>query len=936
MIPSGVNNIYISLDIETTGLDNKTDEIIEIGAVRFNETGIINKYESLVNPYKKLPEFITDLTGIKQYEVDNASAFSMVSQDLESFIGNDIIIGQNIEFDLGFLSNKGLTLLNQYYDTRDIAHIILPRAKDYSLGSLARELNITHDNPHRALADAEITSYVFLQLKSLVAKLDETLLNQIRNIYSKSDSHLKTFFATVNSTTSDAPANRDSKIEQKKEQPYTYSHNEKTAANTNNIHTSTGDDRITLFFDQKGPLSSVIENYTQRPQQNQLSCKVYNAINNNGTLLVEGGTGIGKSMAYLLPAILFSLEQDSRVVISTNTINLQEQLINKDLPTIKKALTSFVDTDYKLNFSLLKGKDNYLCLEKWEGLLREDSFSKDEARLAAKLAIWINDTNSGDRTEINLSARDRIIWSKISSAYSNDCPSHHQTRSSKCFLAIARQKAEDSHIVVVNHALLMRDAIDGGGIIPSYNDLVIDEAHNLEEETTNQYGSKISSREIVDLVNEINAANGIVSKTVVALEKLDPGSRKDILSKVVGKIKLNLKGLDDTNKILWNTLFDFVMNQDLSKARRQKILRINHSTRTQPDWSTIEVSWEQNNTALLELKESFLDLHLALDNAPKKNATDSLLLTTEISDVTTKLDEFKKALHDFVIDPHSENIYWVTTESNNEDVLLHTAPIHVGKILKEKLFSKKDSVIITSATLSTNGNFEYTKDRLGLIDAEEISVESPFNYQKAVLLCLPTDMPNPDHHEYQNRLQDIIVEICNSANGRTMVLFTSHAALQTTRSGIKNLLEPNGFKVLAQGLDGNPYNLRSMFMENSSSVLLGTSSFWQGVDLPGDSLKALIVARLPFSVPTDPIFSARAELLDDPFNQYTIPQTILRFRQGFGRLIRTEQDQGVVAILDHRILSKSYGPMFINSLPTCTTVKSSILEMYAAISKWIK
>ena len=237
----------------------------------------------------------------------------------------------------------------------------------------------------------------------------------------------------------------------------------------------------------------------------------------------------------------------------------------------------------------------------------------------------------------------------------------------------------------------MRDAIDGGGIIPSYNDLVIDEAHNLEEETTNQYGSKISSREIVDLVNEINAANGIVSKTVVALEKLDPGSRKDILSKVVGKIKLNLKGLDDTNKILWNTLFDFVMNQDLSKDRRQKILRINHSTRTQPDWSTIEVSWEQNNTALLELKESFLDLHLALDNAPKKNAPDSLLLTTEISDVTTKLDEFKKALHDFVIDPHSENIYWVTTESNNEDVLLHTAPIHVGKILKEKLFSKKDS-----------------------------------------------------------------------------------------------------------------------------------------------------------------------------------------------------------------------------------------------------
>ena len=876
------------------------------------------------------------MTGIKQYEVDNASAFSIVSPDIESFIGSDIIIGQNIEFDLGFLSNKGLTLLNQYYDTRDIAHIILPCAKDYSLGSLARELNITHNNPHRALSDAEITSSVFLQLKSMVTTLDKTLLNQIRNIYSKSDSHLKYFFTEVNSSTSHVLSNSNPRIKYKTKESYIYDHNEQEVTNENHVPKSIEGEIITLFFDQKGPLSSVIENYTQRPQQNQLACKVYKAINNSDTLLLEGGTGIGKSIAYLLPAILFSLEKNSRVVISTNTINLQEQLINKDLPTIKKALTGFVDADHNLNFSLLKGKDNYLCLEKWENLLKEDSFSKDEARVASKLATWINDTNSGDRNEINLSSRDRILWSKISSAYSDDCPSHHQTRSNKCFLAIARQKAEDSHIVVVNHALLMRDAIDGGGIIPNYNDLIIDEAHNLEEEATNQYGSKVSSRELDEWLNETNDTKGIVAKTILALGKFDAGSRKDILTKVIEKIKWGLRSFEDANKTLWNTLFDFVMNQDLSKDRRQTILKINLATRTQPDWSKIEVSWEQNNTALLDLRQSLLDLSLALENAPKKNASDSLMLTTGISDLIIKLEEFTKALHDFVIDPHTENIYWVTTESNNEDVNLHTAPLHVGEILKEKLFSKKDSVVITSATLSTDGNFEYTKDRLGLIDAEEMSVESPFDYEKAVLLCLPTDMPNPDHHEYQNRLQEIIVEICNYARGRTMVLFTSHAALQTTRSGIKNLLEPNGFKVLAQGLDGTPYNLRSMFMENSNSVLLGTSSFWQGVDLPGDALKALVVARLPFSVPTDPIFSARAELLDDPFNQYTIPQTILRFRQGFGRLIRTEQDKGVVAILDHRILSKSYGTMFINSLPKCTTVKGPIVEMYDAISEWIK
>ena len=860
----------------------------------------------------------------------------MVSKDLETFIGNDIIVGQNIEFDLGFLLNKGLTLLNPYYDTRDIAYIVLPYLKDYSLNSLTRELNIIHDNPHRALSDAEITSSVFLQLNHLASKLGNDLLNQIRNIYSKTDSHLRHFFIALNLENSKTDVKEYSKIDRKIKEKCAYDPPKEKSSTENHIPIGSENEIVTLFFDQKGPLSSVIPNYAHRPQQTLLANKVYKAMDDNATLLIEGGTGVGKSMAYLLPATLFCLERNSRIVISTNTINLQEQLINKDLPTLKKALNNFSNTSHNLSFSLLKGKDNYLCLQKWNTLLKEEYLSKDEARLASKIANWINDTKTGDRNEINLSFNDRSLWSKISSAHSDDCPSHDQSKGSKCFLTIARQKAENAHIVIVNHALLMRDVIDRGGLIPDYSDLVIDEAHNLEDEATSQFGSTVSSKDLDEWLKTIDEHNGLLSKMVVNMERFESGSRKDILNNGIDRTRINLTNVKDTNKILWNTLFDFVMNQDLSKDQRQSTLKIKRNTRTQPDWSKIETSWEQIDVALSDLKGSIETVSLALEDVPKNHSFESSFLITQISEFLTKLGEFKKALYDFVINSQIENIYWITTESNYDNVNLHTAPMHVGEILKEKLFSKKNSVIITSATLSTDGNFEYTKNRLGLVDPEEMSVESPFDYENAVLLCLPTDMPNPDQHEYQNKLQEIIIDICKTAGGRTMVLFTSHAALQATRAGIKKILEPNGFKVLAQGLDGTPSNLRSLFMENSNSILLGTSSFWQGVDLPGESLKALVMARLPFTVPTDPIFSARSELLDDPFNQYTIPQTILRFRQGFGRLIRTEQDKGIVAVLDHRILSKSYGYMFINSLPKCTTIQSPITEMQAAISKWIK
>jgi DNA polymerase-3 subunit epsilon/ATP-dependent DNA helicase DinG len=277
----------------------------------------------------------------------------------------------------------------------------------------------------------------------------------------------------------------------------------------------------------------------------------------------------------------------------------------------------------------------------------------------------------------------------------------------------------------------------------------------------------------------------------------------------------------------------------------------------------------------------------------------------------------------------------MTQESRDGEVALNAAPLHVGETLQKRLFSQKESVILTSATLSTQGNFRHISERLGLKDADELLVDSPFDYPKAVLLCIPTDMPDPNSRGYQDALQQAVIDVCRAAGGRTMGLFTSHAAVQATRSGIRDDLEGMGFKVLAQGVDGTPRNLLETFLQRPETVLLGTASFWEGVDIPGGALKAIVMARLPFNVPTEPVFAARSQLFEDPFNQYAVPQSVLRFRQGFGRLIRGEEDRGVVIVLDQRILSRPYGRVFLESLPGCTVMKGSLRELPEAIQRWI-
>ena len=310
-------------------------------------------------------------------------------------------------------------------------------------------------------------------------------------------------------------------------------------------------------------------------------------------------------------------------------------------------------------------------------------------------------------------------------------------------------------------------------------------------------------------------------------------------------------------------------------------------------------------------------------------------LQMEVSTSTAAIGDFREKLKSFIAHPEDNRIYWMAQDNRAGEIALNAAPLEVGELLQEKLFSQKESVVLTSATMSAQGSFRHVTERLGLEDVDSLLVDSPFDYPRAVLLCIPPDMPDPNNGGYRRALEQALIDICRAAGGRTMALFTSHASLQAARSGIRETLERDGYRALAQGVDGTPRALLEAFLNDPKSVLLGTASFWEGVDIPGGALKALVVARLPFNVPTEPVFAARSELFQDPFNQYAVPQSVLRFRQGFGRLIRGEEDRGVVIVLDQRIISRRYGRAFLESIPECTRSSGNLRELRREVERWL-
>lgn len=929
-----LEQIYVALDLETTGLDPARDSIIEIGAVKFRDQEVIDTFQTFVNPGRSIPEFVQRLTGIAPHQVQRAPFFSSVSDELESFLEGHPIVGHNISFDLRFLESHGLRLSNPSYDTWDLASVLLPRTTEYSLAYLSRSLGINHHNPHRAIGDAQATRGVFLDLLRKATELDPGLLSYIINLAQRSQWGVGSLLSgleavgrnggnpsTVGLTGLDLDylATRLGRPERRR-----------SDANLSHLD----EHQIAGFLDASGPFARTFVGFEQRPEQVEMLAAVAQAINRGHHVVVEGGTGVGKSMAYLLPAALFAASKGQRVVISTNTINLQEQLIRKDIPALIEVLEETGTVDRGLiKAALLKGRGNYLCLRRWNYLSRQENPSVDEARLLSKTSVWLQDTTSGDRAEINLSGRDAFTWSKVSAGDKVSCPGLRD--GGPCFLRSARERAEQAHILVVNHALLLSDLMHGGSLIPDYQHLIIDEAHNLEEEATKQFGYEINTERLQD---ELDSQGRLTTRIRVGLgsESLASALRQQG-DRAISDVESLTPHLRELWGRFWTEVERFLEAQSGGSNDEQAQLLLTPSLRRQKSWEELTLAWENLDVSLGQAINRLAYLQRYLEGVDLPSLSDSETLTMEALSIQDSFDQLRQQLISIIGTPDEQRITWIARDLSKGDITLHSAPLEVGPILAEQLFARKESVVLTSATLSTQGTFDYVRQRLGLPeDTAELLVGSPFDYQKAALLMIPDDMPQPASEGYVEAMSRVLVNLGKSLGGRTMALFTSYAALRSVAHQIRAPLIGEGIEVLAQGVDGAPQQLIRRFTEKPKSVLLGTSSFWEGVDLPGGTLKALVLTRLPFQVPSDPIVKARSEQYEDAFGQYSIPQAVLRFRQGIGRLIRNKGDKGAIIVLDRRITGRSYGQAFLRSMPPCTLKPSNLATVGTLAAEWVR
>jgi ATP-dependent DNA helicase DinG len=710
-------------------------------------------------------------------------------------------------------------------------------------------------------------------------------------------------------------------------------------------------------FGADGPLAQGFASYESRDGQRDMATTIARTYADGGVALLEAGTGVGKSMAYLVPALRWAAANAERTVVSTNTITLQEQLVGKDLPLLATLLS-----DQPVRFALLKGWRNYLCLSRLTQAQAASAslFEASQREELAAIADWATSTSDGSLSDFATPPRPDV-WDEVA-AEGDLCTRVKCSHFDTCFVFKARRAAATADVVVVNHSLLLADIAvrrasqnwAEAAVLPAYAHLVIDEGHHLEDAAASHLGSSISNRAVSRLLNRLERRGGREVKGLLPTLETRLSARGDLLSVAsLDLLRARLRPALDDARHASATLFDAIASW-LHELKLVTV-RLTDDLHREAVWRDhLERALRDLVTSLDGIGEQLRLIRERLETEEERDES-FLTLLQELRGVGTRVASQVDALR-ATLDPPPEatgQVRWAELRGRSDatssrgpqtpTVLLYSVPLDLAPILREDLFGRLSSTVVTSATLTADAHFGFLLGRLGLDDtASHVSTAqfpSPFDYRANALLVVPSDTPAPniDPHGHQRAVVQHVIDVASASDGGLFVLATSHRDVRALAAALRPLAMANQWPLLVHGEDGRDTLLRR-FRESGRAILIGTATFWEGVDVPGRALRGLIITKLPFRVPTEPMVAAQCDAIEarggDSFREYMLPHATLRLKQGFGRLIRTASDRGIIVLDDPRVVTKRYGRDLLDALPPASRVLRPWAEASAVISEF--
>lgn len=903
---------FVAIDLETTGLDFEKDEIIEVALVRFENGVERESVDYLVKPTSvTLRPFIESLTGISNADLENAEPFAAVAQKIYAFIGDLPIVAHNAMFDSKFLKQTfakvGVSFENHpVWDSLTVSRIAYQNVPNHRLDTLVQELGIERSRAHRALPDAIACGELFVMAIEKIANSDPWLVNALSKVARGSDWSL---LWKESETASELPAYKlpDVPLE--------------------DVPAKDRTPRVSEFFKDGGLLSTKVENFQVRHNQEDYASVVERNMHKGGLCVLEAPTGSGKSLAYLVSAACKAVSGE-RVVISTATRALQEQLWSKDIPLVASLF------DGKLKSAVLKGRENYLCLRKFEEILKapQNLLLADERDSFMAIIPWVFTTETGDVNECNSfsQGRNRVLWSKLASS-AKSCLGETCPHYNKCPALAAKRRAMNSNLVLVNHSLFLADMALDFALLPLYEHIVFDEAHRLPQVSRQAFGRTISFFALRNIIktlvpsrgHEVENRDGLVAE----LEKRIPVEETELHASCVNLTE----SLSETEKALHR--FFMKIGKKLAKQKNAR----NGFTYT----SGIMSEYEADPAAFMDQGLNAIKQADALASALAANKALSGLW----SDINGRMTELSRFLQDFefVVKAGREDwVFYMEEPFNPHTIKLHATPLDASAPWKEKFYTWIKSATFTSATLSVQGDLNYFVQKMGMDSLS--GKKSPFvrvytenaNKEERRSVILAKYLPKPSLPEYNDAVNETLCAVLPEVEENTMVLFTSISAMMKAQAALAPLFAEKNKLLLCQHVDGSLDGLVAMFRKSRGACLLGCQSLWEGVDFPGDALKLLVIPKLPFPNPVDPLVAGVANKMKaegkNAFKEFFVPEAYMELRQGLGRLIRSDEDCGKVLILDNRIVVEHYGKSFARIWNNKQTVVNSVEEIKSALT----